>query len=68
MKTLKELVAKRSVYVTPLPFSPVQFQYIISATNGNKRRNLMLNKILYYQSLPSVTYILALVYSILPGN
>ena len=30
---------------------------IIPTTNGNKRRNLMQNKILYYQSLPSVTYI-----------
>ena len=30
---------------------------IISAYNGNKRRNLMQNKILYYRSLPSVTYI-----------
>ena len=46
--------------VTPLPFSPVQFQYncLISATNGSKRRNLMQNKFLYYRSLPSVTYIL----------
>ena len=31
--------------------------YFISATYGNKRRNLMGNKILYYRSLPSVTYI-----------
>ena len=30
---------------------------LISATNGNKRRNLMLNRILYYRSLPSVTCI-----------
>ena len=30
---------------------------VISATNGNKRRNLMQNKILYYRSLPSVTFI-----------
>ena len=30
---------------------------LISAANGNKHRNLMQNKILYYQSLPSVTYI-----------
>ena len=31
--------------------------FLISATNENKRRNLMQIKILYYQSLPSVTYI-----------
>ena len=29
---------------------------IISANNGNKRRNLMQNNILYIRSLPSVTY------------
>ena len=34
--------------------------FLISATIGNKRRNLMLNKILYYRSLPSVTCILPL--------
>ena len=31
-------------------------KHFISATNGNKRRNLMLNKILYNRSLPSITY------------
>ena len=30
---------------------------LISATNGNKRCNLMQNKILYYRSLPSITCI-----------
>ena len=29
--------------------------FLISATNGNKRHNLMRNKILYNRSLPSVT-------------
>ena len=50
---------KSSIYVTPLPFSPVQFQYncyFTKETNGNKHRNLMRYKILYYRSLPSITY------------
>ena len=29
--------------------------------NGNKRRNLMQHKILYYRSLPSVTFIVQMV-------
>ena len=31
--------------------------FLFSATYGNKRRNLMLNRILYYRSLPYITFI-----------
>ena len=38
-----------SIDVTPLPFSPVQFQYNCYSTKETKRRNLMRNKILYIE-------------------
>ena len=41
--------------------------FLIPATNGNKRRNLMQNKILYYRSLPSVTDIREYTYEINTG-
>ena len=46
-------------YFHPLPLTVgilnPSHVFLISATNGNKRRNLMLKKILYHRSLPSVT-------------
>ena len=52
-------IEKLLIHVTPLLFSPVQFQYncynksnevvLISTNNGNKHRNLMRYKILYIE-------------------